>query len=305
MNGITFFFPWETVFIQWLQGFASPLMTAIASFFTMFGEELVLVAIAGFIYWCYDKQWGRDIATILLPTMLAGSLVKNIVLRRRPYMDHSNIQCLKRVDADAPLYDIAAQGYSFPSMHAANTWSIFGSLAIKVRKNWFRVLTGIVLFLIGLSRVFVGVHYPTDILAGWVLGGIIIAMIFLIQRKIHNSLVYLAILGLLALPGWFYCKSNDFFSAYGLMVGIFTGFAVEERFVKFENTRSVLRSILRLIGGIVLFLGLNTLLKLPFSAALLESGSFAAHLIRALRYAIVSFIFICVYPIVFQYTARI
>ena len=305
MEGITFYYDWEASFMEWLQSLAGPVVTAIASFMTMFGEELVLVGILGFVYWCYDKKLGRFVGTNLIAALMAGPLIKNIVTRRRPYFDNASIKCLKAVDADADLYDIAAQGYSFPSMHASNTAATYGSIALRSKNKWVKPLIGVLIFLIGLSRVVVGVHYPTDVLAGWVLGFGMLALVSLLQKKISNPLVLMAIFGVLSLPGWFYCKSNDFFTAYGLLIGMYLGFWLDERFVKFENTRSIVRCILRVIGGVAIFLGLNELLKLPFDKSFLECGSFAAHLVRALRYFVVSAVVIGAYPLVFKYTAGI
>lgn len=304
MEGITYYFDWETSFMEWLQSFADPVVTAIATFFTMFGEELVLVGILGFVYWCYDKQLGKFIGTNFIAALMAGPLIKNMVTRRRPYFDNEAIKCLKPVEGDADLYDIAAQGYSFPSMHASNTAAMYGSLAVRSEK-WVRPVIGVLIFLIGLSRVVVGVHYPTDVLAGWLLGFGMLALVSLLQKKIKHPLVLMAIFGLISLPGWFYCKSNDFFTAYGLLIGMYLGFWLDERFVKFENTHSVVRSVLRVVGGVAIFLGLNSLLKLPFDEAFLESGTFAAHLVRALRYFVVSAVDIGLFPLVFKYTAGI
>ena len=59
------------------------------------------------------------------------------------------------------------------------------------------------------------------------------------------------------------------------------------------------------LGGGAVYFALNTLLKLPFPKELLEAGNFAAHLIRTGRYAIVIFVVIAVYPMLFKLTAKI
>lgn len=304
MEGISFCFPWEVQLIEWLQSFAGPLVTAIASFFTMFGEELVLVGILGFTYWCYDKKWAKYIGINLLAALLAGPLIKNIALRRRPYMDHEGIRCLRKVNQSADVMDIAAQGYSFPSMHSANTMTVFQSLARCMKKSWIGVLTAVIILGVGISRMYLGVHYPTDVLAGWLIGALVVAVISRLQVKITNPLVFAAIYGIVGLPGWFYCTSHDFYTVYGLAIGILLGFYVEERWVHFENTKSVIRSILRLVGGVALFLIITTVTKMLFSKEVLEASNFVAHVIRFARYAIGSFVVICIYPILFRYTAK-
>lgn len=302
--GNSFSFEWEVRFMEWLQSFDNAFFSALGKFFTLFGEELFLVALIGLFYWCLDKKTGKYIATNFLPTIVAGPLIKNILLRRRPYMDHSSIKCLKSVDSSGDIMDINVQGYSFPSMHASNTLSGYGSVAVKYKNRLLRSILLFLIIMIGISRVYVGVHYPTDILAGWGLGIIMLIVISLLQKKIKNHLIFLGIFGVLALPGWFYCTSNDFYTAYGLMVGTFAAFYIEDRFVKFENTKNIIRCILRVLCGVGIFFVLNEVLKLPFSKETLEASTFAAHLIRAARYAIVSFVIMGVYPLSFKLVSR-
>ncbi len=303
MTGTTFFFDWEVSLIEWLQSFATPIINAIAIFFTMFGEEMVLVAVIGGIYWCLDKEKGKYIATNFLPTVVAGPMIKNIAVRRRPYMDHKGrIECLKIVDSSGDMYDLAVQGFSFPSMHASNTLSVLGSFALSVKKKTVYYITFVFLLMIGLSRVFVGVHYPTDVLAGWLLGIVMLIFVSLMQKKIKNHLVYAAVFCVLALPGWFYCTSNDFYTAYGLLIGVFVAFWFESRFVKFKNKKNILRALLRLAGGLAIFLGLSEGLKLPFSKSFLAEDGFLPHLIRCIRYAVSSFTVMALYPMLFKVT---
>ena len=303
--GTTFSFAWEVTLMQWLQAAFSAMAGIFGTVFSLFGEELVLVVVSGFLYWCRDKRWGKTVAFNFLAVLMAGPLVKNLVLRRRPYMDHPGIRCLRPVEPEADLMDIAAQGYSFPSMHASNTLGVYGSLAMCVRKRRFTVLMAVLVFCIGFSRLLVGVHYPTDVLAGWALGALLTWVVSALQKKIESPLVFAGIFALLSLPGWFFCTSSDFFSAYGLMLGLLVGMALEEKYVRFENTRQPVRCILRVLGGVAVFAALDILGKLPFSDELLNGADFAAHFVRALRYAVMACILIFVYPILFRYTAKL
>ena len=83
------------------------------------------------------------------------------------------------------------------------------------------------------------------------------------------------------------------------MAGFFLSVPFEERFVKFENTKSIPFSILRIFGGIAVYLVLNQLLKIPFTKEFLNSGVMSAYIIRAVRYMIVVFVMLAVYPMCF------
>jgi len=303
--GNTFFFQWEVSLMIWLQSFMGSFETALASFISEFGEELVCVAVLGFLYWCYDKRFGRFVGLNLLVGVVLNPMVKNMYLRRRPYFDTPEIKCLKPVNKDADIYNIAAQEFSFPSGHATNAVTVYGSAALYKRKNRILTVIAVVLpLLVGVSRFCLGVHYPTDVIFGWLLGLVIIFFVPWLQKKLKNDRLLYGILLLVGLPGFFYCKSHDFFSGYGMLLGFVLAVKFEQKYVNFENTRSALRTILRLVGGVALFFGLSALTKLPFSADFLNSGEMSALLYRTVRYTLVVFVAIGVYPMLFRYTDK-
>jgi len=298
--GNVFFFEWESDLMVWLQGFSGSFLTAAASAVTYLGNELLLVALIGFFYWCYDKEAGRFIGINVLCGLVLGPLVKNIALRRRPYMDVPGVRCLCPVSTEGDIYDVAVQGFSFPSMHASNTMMAYTSVAMCLKKRVFRHLAASVILLVGVSRVYLGVHFPTDVLAGWALGALVTAAVSCAQRKGAGPLPLLAVFGIIALPGWFFCKSTDFYTTYGLLCGALFGFAIEEKYVRFAVPAGIWRKLLRLAGGLALFLVLEKGLKLPFPRALLEGTSFLSFFIRCMRYFISSLGVIGFYPMLFK-----
>ena len=304
--GNTFYFEWEVKLMEWLQGvIGTGFGVKLASLISMLGEQMVCVAVLGFFYWGYNKELGKYLGINIVTNVVWNPLIKNIFIRRRPYFDNPSIKILKPVDAKADIYDIAAQGYSFPSGHSSNSVAVFGSLAVKSGKKAVKAVLIAVPVLVGISRFVLGAHYPTDVFAGWALGILIIILVSFFQAKIKNEIVLYAILLASGIPGFFYCTSNDFYTGYGLMLGAVVAFLFEKKYVKFENTKNIFRCLLRTAGGAVLFLGLNTVLKIPFSKEFLESGVFAAYLVRTLRYAVVAFLICAIYPALFRYTSKI
>lgn len=305
MTGHTFFFDWEITLIEWIQAHLGSFGETLAVIFSMLGEELALVGIAGILYWCIDKTWGKRVITTLLLGCTCFPLIKNIFLRRRPYFDHPSVRCLRAVHPEGDLYDPVVQGFSFPSGHATNAVGCYLSTTLYTRKKWLIGIGCGLALGIGISRVAVGVHYPTDVLAGWLLGALVVLAVTwaekYITREWVRGLMYLAV----GFPGLFYCKSEDYFTSFGMLIGFVVAVWFEKRFVRFENTRNILRMILRVGCGIGLFLALNELLKLPFPASFLDGGSYGAHIVRLLRYAIDVFVVMGVYPMVFVLTARI
>ena len=300
-SGNTFFFSWEASLIEWLQSHISGAGISILSSFSMFGEELLLILLMGFLYWCYDKKLGRIVGLSAIMGMIWNTMFKNIVLRRRPYFDHEEIQVLRVVVPEADIYDIAAQGFSFPSGHSTNVTTVFGSLAVNLRKRWMVAAAIVIPLFTGLSRVVVGVHYPTDVLAGWLLGAVCVILIQILQTRVGNTLTLYGILLVTAVPGFFYCKSADYYTSVGMFIGFMGGTLLEDRFVRFENTRSAIWMVTRVLGGLALYFALNSVLKLPFSGEFLSSGSAAALLVRCARYAVITFVEFGVYPILFRF----
>ena len=300
--GNTFYFEWEVALQQWLQGMIdSEIGIAIVSFITMFGEEMVMIAVLGFLYWSYDKKFGKFVGLNILVGTVANPMLKNLAFRRRPYFDHPSIKILKPVDASADIYNIAEQGYSFPSGHTTNSTVTYSSLAMYKKDN--KVLWGIAVvlpFFVGLSRVMLGAHYVTDVLCGWVVGTGLMLLFSYLQTHVKNENRLHLIVALCCLPGVFYCQTTDFFTGYGMMLGYFLAVPFEKKFVNFKETKNVLESILRVVVGGVLYFGLNKLLKLPFPKELLESATMPSFLIRTARYAIIIFVLMGIYPMIFD-----
>jgi len=297
--GNTFYFGWEVALMEFLQAHMGAFAAQLASFVSMFGEELFTILVLGFLYWVYDKKIGLRFGMNVMMAQLAFPLIKNIALRRRPYMDHEGIRCLKLIDKNADAMDIAAQGYSFPSGHSANSAVTMGTLAAIFRKPVLTVLAVVIPLLVGISRFCLGVHYPTDVLAGWAIGALAIFVTPALEKRFEKKQTFYLIVFLVASVGIFYCRSNDYFSSLGMMLGLLLGSLFEERFVRFRPTRNVPAMILRTIGGITVYFGLNMLLKLPFSDELLASATPAQFAVRFVRYAIILFVEVGVYPLLF------
>ena len=301
-QGNTFYFEWEVALQQWLQGMmTSDLAVALVSFITMFGEELVMIVVLGFLYWCYDKKFGKFVGLNILVGIVVNPMLKNLAFRRRPYFDHEGIKILKPVDASADIYNIAEQGYSFPSGHTTNSTLLYSSLAKYKKGNKVLGIIAFVLpFLVGLSRVLLGAHYVTDVLCGWVVGVSLMLLFSYLQTHVKNENRLHLIVALCCLPGVFYCQTTDFFSGYGMMLGYFLAVPFEKKFVNFKETRNVVESLLRVAGGGALYFGLNALLKLPFPKEFLASATLPAFLVRTGRYAIIIFVLMGIYPLIFE-----
>jgi len=147
---------------------AAPALTVLFLGLTILGSGLANVLLTAALAWLLARRRLPILASMLVLVMLGGwslEFVTKLVLHRaRPEY----------------LRLAAATGYSFPSGHALEATCLYGALALAlwplVRRPWQRVglvaLATLMPLSIGLSRVYLGVHYPSDVLGGWV-GGLL------------------------------------------------------------------------------------------------------------------------------------
>lgn len=112
------------------------------------------------VLWGVDRRLGVSLVLLLALTMYLNTVVKEWFELARPYM------------ADSRILSEGEIGYSFPSGHAQLAVVFWGLLALWVGKRWFTGLCLMLMFLTGLSRSYLGVHYPSDVVVGWLLGGL-------------------------------------------------------------------------------------------------------------------------------------
>lgn len=304
--GNVFYFDWEVNLIEWIQTNMGKIGETASKVLSFIGGEMFSLLLVIALVFCFRKEVGKRCACAVLTAGVCFPMIKNVVLRVRPYMAHPDrIKVLQVVESDADPMDIVQQGYSCPSGHAATAASLFGSAAYEIRKRWMWFIAVIMPLLIGFSRIAVGVHYPTDVLAGWAIGVLAVGFNVLLQKKVKKEWMRFAIVLAIAIPGLFWCRSRDYFSALGMLIGAAFAFPYEAKYVQFKDTRNPWAMILRVIGAFAIYYALNTLLKLPFSKEFLDNGTLGAGLVRTARYAVVLFVALGIYPKVFPVFEKI
>jgi membrane-associated phospholipid phosphatase len=137
------------------------------SIITLLGHPVVWLIIAAVLFWIRDEKKGFFLVNTIVFSVAAAGVLKAIVQRPRPdpgqFVVDPEPAWLSRIAAD-PL-----QKYSFPSGHATMISSMVGFYWRKIDSNW-KILSVIGIVLVGLSRLVLGVHFLSDVLAGIVVG---------------------------------------------------------------------------------------------------------------------------------------
>ncbi len=297
---------WEVGLIEWTQKSLGSLNDAIGKVLSFIGGEIGMMLALLIILFCWKKEVGKRLALIITAVNTWLPMIKAVVMRPRPYMDYPDrVKGVADVGNKAPLDDVAAHGYSFPSIHSASTMALFIPLAAEAKKKWMWIAAVVITFLVGISRAVAGMHYPTDIMAGWVLGLAGAGICLLLEKKVKNEWIRHLILLVSALPGLFFVRTEDYFTSLGLLIGLIAAIHYEERFVNYRDTRNILAMILRVAGAFAIYYVMNTLLKLPFSKDYLSGGTLGAFLIRAARYGVIIFTIFGIYPKAFPLFEKI
>ena len=138
---------------------------------TFLGSELFFLFVLPVIYWCINATMGLHLGLLLMVSTSLYSTLKIAFHDPRPYW----------LDPGVMAY-AEETSFGLPSGHAQNAVIVWGMLALWVRKTWAWVLAIIMIVLIGLSRIYLGVHFPTDVLTGWLLG-ILLLLAYAALRK--------------------------------------------------------------------------------------------------------------------------
>lgn len=160
----------DTVATQYIQSFATNELTKLAILITQIGSPffdiIVMVIVSSYLFF----RLKHTLEALVLAISLAGGglinyALKNIFHRTRPDIQHL----------------VNAGGYSFPSGHATISATFYGMLGYLIWLNlhernipsrYVIVVTTIFIAAIGVSRIYLGVHFPSDVVAGFAAGGV-------------------------------------------------------------------------------------------------------------------------------------
>lgn len=174
----------DSTIIAAVQGLESPGLTSIMKFFTFIGSGTQVAIIALLVLFFLFKVLHHRRELILVIWVVLGSTILNEILKT---VFHRARPTIHRI--------VEANGFSFPSGHSMAAFSLYGVIAFLL---WRHLSTSLgrgllilfsifMIIMIGVSRIYLGVHYPSDVLGGFLASGCLLAVsIWFYQRYMEK-----------------------------------------------------------------------------------------------------------------------
>ncbi|MFX1536692.1 MAG: phosphatase PAP2 family protein [Promethearchaeota archaeon] len=296
--------PGEELVNIFLQSYSNSLLDLFFLIVTSFGGELGIILLL-IIIWTSEKRMSYPLVTVVMFSGVLNWFLKSFFALPRPYVEFSNQ--IKLIGSETP-------GYGFPSGHSQSLAIFWPYLTLWFRNKWLALLTIILIILISLSRVYLGVHYLSDVVGGVFFGLIIVAGYFLLAdrfREYWNRFTFqqqaflVLFVPLILFFGAYILFPSTFWGGKdpglycGLLFGGLLGLFTEQRYIKMEIEGVETRvKILRIILGITIcsisFLALSF-----FFAVIPITDGFSSVFIRFIGYSFFAIIAIFVCPLIF------
>ncbi|MBB2184465.1 phosphatase PAP2 family protein [Lachnospiraceae bacterium MD1] len=245
--------------LKYIQSFSNPFLDSFFELVTMLGENIFFIAVIAVFYWCFNKTFGYKLAFVYLTSGAFNTIIKEIVKFPRP-IGYEGIRS-SRIKT--------AGGYSFPSGHTQQASSLFITLMMEFRKKWLYIIGVLGMLFVGLSRMYLGVHWPTDVIGGLMIGilwTITVVKIFDWSKDREDP----ALLGVLVIP-MMICllliKTATYYKAVGALTAMWAGYLIEDKYIHYVTKAVWWKQLIKLVVGLLGIILIRVYIKmlLPLS----------------------------------------
>lgn len=295
-------------FLYFLEKLRMPGLNELMLAITTLGEETAFLVIALILFWCVDKRRGYYVLSVGFLGTLANQFMKLWFRIPRPWVLDENFTILEQARE-------AASGYSFPSGHTQTAVGVFGALAVTEKRRALRILFVVLAVLVGLSRMYIGVHTPADVLMAAGTSVLFILILHPVVMKRNGLPVLLGVLTVLSLGFLAFVELYPFpadvdthnlesgvknaYTLLGCLVGLIAVYIVDTKWLDFSVKAVWWAQILKVMGGLVLVLAVKEGLRTPLDALC------AGHMIaRAVRYCLIVVTAGILWPLSFRFFSK-
>jgi membrane-associated phospholipid phosphatase len=277
--------------------------------FSFFGTENFFLLLLPALYWCMEGGIGLRVGIILLLSSSINDALKLVFHGPRPYWYSTDVIGYARETS-----------FGVPSGHAQIAFGVWGMLATGIRKWWGWPLAIPVILLIGISRLYLGVHFPHDVILGWLIGALLLWLVLRFWKPVAVWLIKMSLgqqilasfLGSLALilfslipflwlkiTNWpppqvwaEYAKDavslSVTFTTAGTLFGLLAGLAWFSHHGGFDANgplwKRILRYLLGWVGVLVVYIGMKALFGLIVPDA---DAEVLPYILRYIRYVMI------------------
>lgn len=297
-------------FLYFLEGLRRPWLDKLMLAATTLGEETAFLVAALIVFWCVDKRKGYYLMAVGFTGTMLNQFVKLVCQVPRPWMLDPEFTIVEQARE-------AATGYSFPSGHSQSAVGTFGALSCMAQRRLWKGLFIAAAVLVPLSRMYLGVHTPGDVLAGSLMA---LALVWCMKpmawradhramRDIIGMMLAMALMLLvfaLVFPRYVTVDEHNAVSCLksactmaGCIAGVAVLYPVERKYVNFDTKACWWAQILKVVLGLVLVLLVKEGLRAPMEAVL------PVYPARTVRYFLIVLTAGLMWPMSFRYFSRL
>ena len=304
-------------FLYFLEDLRNPILDFFFSVITLFGEETIFMAVGMIVIWCVDKYKGYYLLCVGFLGTVLNQFLKILCRVPRPWVKDPNFTIVESAKE-------AAGGYSFPSGHTQTSVGLYGGIARMTKHKALRISMIVLAALVALSRMYLGVHTPADVLVSLGIATVLVLVAYPLFQKAERCpkvmyailfsllavmVAYLGFVMLFPFPAEVYAEDaihnlesaqKNGFTLLGCAIGVIGVYTVDLKWTKFDTHAVWWAQILKVVGGLLLVIAFKELLKAPLDAL------FAGHLIaRTVRYLLMVAVGGILWPMTFRSFAKL
>lgn len=279
-------------------------------FITQLGDVLTFLVIALVTFWCVDKRWGYYVLSVGFVGTILNQFMKLWFRVPRPWILDENLSVVGMNSA-------GADGYSFPSGHTQSAVGVFGSIASLVKTRWIRIAAIILAVLVSISRMYLGVHTPLDVLVAAAMAVILTIVIHPLVFRNNGKYMPLLLCISTTLAIGFVCFVEFFpfpetidadnyahglenaYTLLGALLGILVVYFVDQKWLHFPVKAVWWAQIIKVVLGLMLVVLVMEGTSAPLSSV------FGSMLGRCVRYFLTVITAGIIWPITFRFWERI
>ena len=292
-----------------LESIRNPVLDVFFSIVTEFGGEAIFIGVAIVLFWCLDKKAGYYMLTTGFAGMIVSQFMKICCRIPRPWVKNPNFTIVESARA-------AATGYSFPSGHTQNAFTVLGTPARWWNNKKLRIFCIVMIVLVGLSRMYLGVHTPYDVGFSAVMGTIMVFVFYPMFRDmdekpgrvyalyaafIASSAAFVASRYLAEFPADLDMENYESalkhsWEIFACAIGLLLVYHFDRTKLHWPTAAPLKAQIIKVVVGGGIALGLKSGLKAPLLALL--NGHASAH---AIRYFVMILFAGIIWPMTFKW----